>query len=101
MNMNLEKDQVYTVKLSSGEELVAKIVDFDSHTVQVSDPVSVSPSPQGMALLPSLFTYEPGKPVTININCIAAWAPTDESVCSKYIQATTGIQVPSKKILTG
>jgi hypothetical protein len=97
--MNIEIDGIYTLKLNSGEELVAKAVAISDSELMVSDPVSVGPGPQGMGLVPSLFTADHGKPVAININSIAIYAPTDESVRVKYIQATTGISVPEKKIL--
>jgi hypothetical protein len=39
--------------------------------------------------------------VTINTNSIAMYAETDESVKAKYIEATTGITIPDKKIIMG
>jgi hypothetical protein len=35
------------------------------------------------------------------MNCVAISALTDESVRMKYIEATTGIKVPEKRILVG
>lgn len=91
--------EVYTIKLTSGEELVAKVVRADSESVDVTSPVSVAPGPQGMGLVPSLFTADPSSNITINIHNISMHAPTDESVRVKYVEATTGLRVPEKKIL--
>lgn len=98
----LEVGKVYTFKFNSGEEVVAKyssevVGDF----INVTDPVSIAPGPQGMGLVPSMFTADPRQSVTINTNSIAMYAETDESVKSKYIEATTGIKVPDKKIIMG
>ena len=67
----------------------------------LSDPVSVAPGPQGIGLMPSLFTANPEGEVRINTHSIAICAETDESVKTKYIQATTGISVPDRKLILG
>lgn len=99
--MELEKDKVYTFKLNSGEELIGKVKDFDDQKIIVSEPVSVAPGPQGMGLVPSLFTSENRGLVRLNTNSIAMMADTEENIKLKYIEATTGISVPSKKIILG
>jgi len=99
--MKINLNQVYTLKLNSGEELIAKIVDESEKFIQVENPVSVAPGPQGMGLVPSLFTADPREKVTININSIAVLASTEDAVKNKYIEATTGLKVPDKKIIMG
>jgi len=98
--MTLEVGKIYTFKLNSGEELIAKLQGVDTNLL-VSTPVSIAPGPQGMGLVPSMFTANPEQFVTINTNSIAMYTETDESVQAKYIQATTGITVPDKKIIMG
>lgn len=99
--MNFEINTVYTVKLNSGEELIAKVVEINDGYLTITDPVSVAPGQQGIGLVPSMFTADPDKSVTLNTNSIAFYAPTEDSVKMKYIQATTGITIPEKKIILG
>ena len=100
--MTLEVGKVYTFKLNSGEELVAKYnAEVIGDYINVSEPVSIAPGPQGMGLVPSLFTADPSQSVTINTNSIAMYAETEDSVKMKYLEATTGIKVPDKKIIMG
>ena len=99
--MNIELNKVYTFKLNSGEELIAKVVKNDPGFLTLEHPVSVAPSPQGMGLVPSLFTADPTTKVTINMNSISLVAETDDAVKMKYLEATTGIKVPEKKIIMG
>lgn len=102
MNTNLlTPGNIYTFKLNSGEELVAKVVDISQNKFDIEHPVSIAPGPQGMGLVPSMFTGNMSKSVQLNINSVALIAETDESVAAKYIEATTGIQVPTKKIVMG
>lgn len=109
--MELKKDTIYTFKMNSGEEMVAKVVGIESTkldafpvntSIVISNPVSIGPGPGGgLGLVPSLFTYNPEGEVRLNTNSIAVIAETDESIISKYIQATTGIKMPDKKIILG
>jgi hypothetical protein len=94
--------QVYTFKMNSGEELIAKVVeDSGNGLIIVSEPVSIAPGPKGMQMIPSMFTANPGSDVTLNIHSVAFYADTEDSIKDKYIEATTGIQLPDKKIILG
>jgi hypothetical protein len=97
----MEIGKVYTFKLNSGEEMIAKVTAIVGTEVKLQDPVSVAPGPQGMGLVPSLFTADPTQSSTLNMNCVAIYSFTDDNVRMKYIEATTGIKVPEKKILVG
>ena len=97
----MEIGKVYTFKLNSGEEMIAKVVDAGEGYAMLQDPVSVAPGPQGMGLVPSMFTADPDKNPRLNMNCVAISSLTDENVRMKYIEATTGIKVPEKRILVG
>lgn len=99
--MTVEVGKVYTFKLNSGEEVIAKVTDQNGTTVSIQDPVSVAPGQHGMGLVPSMFTADPGENAQLNMNCVAIHSVTDENVRMKYIEATTGIKVPDKKILVG
>ena len=99
----METGKVYTIKFNSGEEMIAKVTEYSDTTqyIKVSDPLSVAPNQSGMGLIPSLFTSDPDQSVTININSISMYSETEDSVKMKYIEATTGIKVPDKKIIMG
>ena len=99
--MNIRINEVYTFKLNSGEELIAKVIKIEENNIIIEEPVSVAPGPQGMGLVPSLFTADPKTETRLNITSISVFAMTDESIKVKYIQATTGISVPQKKIVLG
>ena len=81
--------------------MIARVELIEYNFVTVSEPVSVAPSPQGLSLVPSVFTSERKGSVTLNINNVAIYALTDEEVKMKYIEATTGIRVPEKKLILG
>ena len=97
----LELNQVYTFKMNSGEEMVAKIKQAGGDWIVVEEPVSIAPGPQGMGLIPSLFTADPKEEIRLNTNSVSLVSKTDDSVKMKYLEATTGIKVPEKKLILG
>jgi hypothetical protein len=103
MNIELELGKVYTFKLNSGEEMIARITDHSSNSnwLTIQDPVSVAPGPQGLGLVPSMFTGDLKELIRLNISSVAFYALTEDGVKMKYIEATTGIQVPEKKLILG
>jgi hypothetical protein len=97
----MENGKVFTFKLNSGEELIAKIVEITRDNVILQEPVSIAPSQQGMGLVPSMFTADPKGKFTLNTNSISLYAETEDAVRMKYLEVTTGIKVPEKKIVLG
>lgn len=94
---------VMTIKMNSGEELIAKVtsVPDEDGFITMEEPVSIAPTQQGMQMIPSIFTADPKGEFKLNTSSIAIYAQTDDSVRMKYLEATTGIKVPDKKIVLG
>jgi hypothetical protein len=101
MQIAIEPNSVYTFKLNSGEELIAKVVQAGGEFIKIEEPVSIAPMQQGMQMIPSVFTAEPKGEFKLNTNSIAIYAETEDSIKMKYLEATTGIKVPDKKIILG
>jgi hypothetical protein len=101
MQIALEPNQVYTFKMNSGEEMVAKVTQSGGDWITVEEPVSIAPGPQGLGLVPSMFTADPREEIKLNTNSVSLVSKTDDSVKMKYLEATTGIKVPEKKLILG
>jgi hypothetical protein len=99
--MTITVGETYTFKLTSGEEVVGTVTEIQNNMVSLKDPVSVAPGPQGLGLMQSMFTADPKDPARLNINNVTIFALTDESVKVKYIEATSGLVVPDKKLILG
>jgi hypothetical protein len=99
---HLTPGEIYTFKLVSGEEITAKIFKNTDGVFEVTQPISMILGPQGLQMMPSLFSSNSDKNVYINTASIAMAAETREDVRAKYIEATTGIVTPTaKQIITG
>ena len=100
--MHISQDEIYTFKVVSGEEFVAKIVKIDDGIIVIKSPVSTGMSQQGLQMMPSLLTANMDKDVLLYLHSLVMVTETREDVKSSYIKATTGIDIPPKKsIITG
>lgn len=99
--MKLTQDQIYSFKTNSGEEIVAKVTSVSEQTFTVTEPVAVAPSAQGMGLIPAMFTAGAGAEITVNKHSVAYFGLTDDTVKNKYIEATTGLKIPEKRLVLG
>ena len=100
--MIVEKDRVYTFKLTNADEIVGKIVDITEESYIVAQPLSAVPTEKGIQLIFTVFTGDPKENATINKTAVAMICQTREEVGDHYLEATTGIKpVRNSKILMG
>lgn len=100
--MKIEVNGKYTFKLVTGEEIVAQVESVEADHYMVSKPCTIMPNAQGqMQMVPSAYTMELDKNVQINTIAVAMIFEPNESVQAAYTKATTGIEVPNKKIIHG
>lgn len=95
--MLLEKPRasgdVVTVKLTSGEEIVARFEEENSSGVKVTKPMMLSISQQGVGMMPYMFTVNPNTPIVFNHAAVAVLSSTDPDFAKQYTTSTTGIQM--------
>ena len=98
----IEKDKVYTFKLTNADEIVARVVDITEDTYVLAQPLSAVPTEKGLQLIYTVFTGNPKENATINKTAVAMICQTREEVSDHYLEATTGIKpVRNSKILMG
>lgn len=83
--------QVITIKLTSGEELVAKLISDEIMHYKLAHPMVIAMSPKGPALMPYLFTVDPDKEIRIVKSVVAVAEATDKQFADQFVQTTTGI----------
>lgn len=95
--LKLEADTVYSIKLISGEEIVAKLVTWDDDFLYLNAPLGVGMNPNGLQLMPALFTSNQNPDAVLSRMAITLLAPSREDVEQAYTQSVTGLAVPAKK----
>ena len=99
--MKLETNNIYTFKLNTGEELIARIVEIAPDHMIIEHPILTVISQQGLQMMPGLFSVDLGQNVRLNNASWAMIAETRQDVRDSWIQATTGIAPVRKQIITG
>ena len=99
--MNLNVDEIYTFKLITGEELVARVQEINPDHMIIEHPILTVLSAQGLQMMPALFSSNQDRNVRLNNSSWAMIADTRDDVRDSWIQATTGIAPVRKSIITG
>lgn len=95
--MLLEKPKaagdVVTIKLTSGEEVIARFEEETASGIKVTKPMMLSMSQQGVGMMPYMFTVNPDTPIVFSHSAITVLSPTDPDFAKQYTTSTTGIQM--------
>ena len=84
---------VVTLKLTSGEEILGKLVEDGPLYVKLGKPMVLTAGQQGLGMAPYLFTVNPDRDVRVFKNTIVVMEPTLKEFSDSYIQGTTGIKL--------
>lgn len=85
--------EVITLKLTSGEELVAKLAEETETYYKLSKPMVIGMGQQGPGLMPYLFTVNPEKEVKLLKQTVTVAEATDKTFADQFLQSTTGIKL--------
>lgn len=99
--MTIEPNEIYTFKLVTGEEIVARVLEIHEDSMVIKTPISTVLSQQGLQMMPTLFSCVLEQNVRLNKNAWVMVAATRNDVRNSYIEATTGIAPVNKQIITG
>jgi len=85
--------EVITLKLTSGEELVAKLTEETDAYYKLSKPMVIGMGQQGPGLMPYLFTVAPDADVRLLKTTVTVAEPTDQAFAKQFLESTTGIKL--------
>ena len=85
--------EVITLKLTSGEELVAKLTEEKDSYYKLSRPMVIAMGAKGPGLMPYLFTVHPDKEVKISKVTVTVAEATDETFAKQFLESTSGIKL--------
>jgi hypothetical protein len=85
--------EVITLKLTSGEELVAKLSEETPTYYKLKNPMVIGMGQKGPGLMPYLFTVSPEKEVKLLKTTVTVAEATDKQFADQFIETTTGIKL--------
>ena len=91
IDKGVTEGEVITLKLTSGEEIVAKLVEDGPLYYKLSRPQVIGMGPQGPGLMPYLFTVHPDKEIKLHKSTVTVAEATEKVFADQFIQQTTGI----------
>lgn len=87
-----EADDVITLRLVTGEEIIARYVSETADNFVITRPMALGAGPQGVMLTQMVMTLELNNEVEIQKAHVVVHGRTREEAQDGYIQATTGIK---------
>lgn len=93
INKGISAGSVITLKLTSGEEIIARFSEKTLSGYRVSKPMVLSMGPKGIGLIPYLITANLENEVEIFSSAVTVITETDKDPSDQYITNTTGIKM--------
>lgn len=85
--------EVVTLKLTSGEELVARLEEETDAYYKLTHPQVLGMGQQGPGLMPYLFTVAPDRDVKLAKSTVTVAEPTDAAFAKQFLEATSKIKL--------
>lgn len=82
-----------SLKLSSGEEVVARLEEEKDGELKISKPLMLTATQEGFGLAPFMFTVNPESNIVLNTDNVLCVVKTEETMANQYLQNTTGLAV--------
>ena len=95
IELNYKKGDIISIKLVTGEELVARFEEETDTNITVDKPMSLQIGPQGVGITQFMLTMDMDSKVTISKHNCLVIALTRKEMSDQYIQGTTGLAMPS------
>ena len=100
-------NDIVTIKLSSGEEIICKVVEDNDNTMIISKPIALVVTPKGAAMTQFLMMQDMNETVELQKDHIVLLTKANKIAKDQYIATTSGIQPasampdqPPSKIIT-
>ena len=95
--IQIYKNTVYSFKLISGEEFIAKVDEVNQTDIHILNPLSITLTAQGPDTLPGMIAGDMSKPMQMNKSAIALIAHVQEHIRASYEKGIEEMQSESKK----
>lgn len=92
-------NDVVTLKLISGEEVLGKFISEDMMSISLSRVLMIAMTAKGPAMAPILMTVDPDKDLTFQKSAVSIITSSDSEIAAQYTTQTTGIAIPKGGII--
>ena len=89
----IKDGDIVSFKLSSGEEIVARLKSQDDKSYTLLKPMVLVMQQQGMGLAPFMFSVSPDAKFILQSSSISCVAKTEDDIAKQYTASTSNIQM--------
>lgn len=93
IDKGVSQGEVITLKLTSGEELVGKLVEETDVYYKLNKPMVIGMGAKGPGLMPYLFTVHPDKDIKLSKITVTVAEATDQDFAKQFLESTSGIKL--------
>lgn len=89
--MTYNVNDVVTIKLVSGDEVIGRYQETDTGKIALKKPVTFMMGQQGIGLVPYAFSAPDDVTLEFSLQFIVVDFKTDKTVADQYLKQTTGL----------
>jgi hypothetical protein len=93
---NFKEGNLVTLKLASGEEVIAKFKSLDTDYISIEKALVLMQGPQGLAFGTFFSTAEQNEPINISKDKITSIANINDKIKTEYERIFSTVKVPEK-----
>ena len=91
------KANIICFRITTGEEIVAKLKIEDVNTLTVTKPLALVNGPKGVVMVPAMVTVEAGNDIVYNKTAIISSSKPSKAVEGSYVESTSGLVMATAK----
>jgi len=84
-------NDIICFRITTGEEIVAKLAIEDTHTYTVKKPLALVNGPKGVVMVPAMVTVDPHAEIVYNKTAIISSSTPTKAVEASYVESTSGL----------
>jgi hypothetical protein len=86
-----KENDIICFRITTGEEIVAKLKTETDTTYSVSKPLALVNGPKGVVMVPAMVTVDQNAEISYNKSAIISASVPNKNVTDSYLQTTSGL----------
>jgi phosphoketolase len=95
-NKKHEDGDIVVLKLVTGEEVIAKLVEGNMEHIKISKPMMIVHTPKGLAMSQYIMMQDINDAIVIDVNKVIAVTSANKVASSQYQETVSSIKVPTQ-----
>lgn len=98
MSDKIPDGKVVALKLTTGEEIIGRLVSQNDETVVLKKPMAFLRMQNSVGLMPFMATPEPNADIELPKKFIVVLTMCEKQIASQYVETTSGIKLATTNL---